>query len=367
METITNIVITGGPCAGKTSFMTYATHNLREAGYGVLVVSESATELMVVGCRPGEAVTLHEFQEIILKTQVAKEELYLSIAHMLPHEHVIILYDRGLMDNRAYIEDCAWRALLQKTGHSHVALRDVRYDMVIHLQSAAAGAEAFYTTDNNHVRSESIGAACSLDTRTLNAWIGHPHVRVINNKKGGSFEDKMRRAYDCILHLLRKPSPLEIERRYLISPDFDYTTIPTHYHTVEIEQMYVGDGLRLRKRTDDEVNVYTRTKKIRTTTDFSCEEEESIISYEEYSTLSKNKMANTGTIRKQRTCFVYGGHYFELDVFADTAANKKLIILEVELMHTREAVALPPWLPVIREITDETNLSNWSLAKRAAD
>ena len=363
MKTITNIVITGGPCAGKTSFMSHASNSLQELGYGVLVVSESATELMTAGCKPGDNVSLLKFQEIILETQMTRESLYRTIAKKMPHDHVIILYDRGLMDNRAYIDDRAWHDLLKRTNYSHVTLRDMRYDMVIHLQSAAVGAEMFYTTENNHARSESAEVARALDERTLNAWIGHPHVRVIDNKKGASFEDKMHRAFDCIVHTLRRPYPLEIERRYLISPRFDHSTIPTHSHSVAIEQAYAGDGLRLRKRTDDDMSMYTKTKKIRAATDFSCEEDESIISEEEYNTLMNARMVNTRTIRKQRIYFVYGGHSFELDIFADTTTREKLIILEVELLRENEEVRLPSWLPIIREITGEANLSNWSLAK----
>lgn len=52
-----------------------------------------------------------------------------------------------------------------------------RYDAVIHLVSAAIGAEKYYTTENNAARTETIEEAQALDFRVLNAWVGHPTIR----------------------------------------------------------------------------------------------------------------------------------------------------------------------------------------------
>jgi hypothetical protein len=49
-----------------------------------------------------------------------------------------------------------WQALLDETGWSTIQLRDRRYEAVIHLVTAADGAEEFYTSENNEARYESI-------------------------------------------------------------------------------------------------------------------------------------------------------------------------------------------------------------------
>ena len=67
---------------------------------------------------------------------------------------------------------------------------------MFHLVSAAVGAQAFYTTENNDARSESPEEAATLDARTLRAWENHPYRRVIDNSTG--FEGKMRRLTDEI-------------------------------------------------------------------------------------------------------------------------------------------------------------------------
>ena len=74
-----------------------------------------------------------------------------------------------------------------------VSLRDRRYDRVCCLNSAANGAEEFYTLENNVARSEGIEVARMLDQKTLDAWTGHPHLSIIPNAKGESFEDKVNR------------------------------------------------------------------------------------------------------------------------------------------------------------------------------
>lgn len=56
----------------------------------------------------------------------------------------IILCDRGLMDGSAYVDHKDWEDLLKANNINEVLMRDDRYDLVIHLVSAAVGAEKFY-------------------------------------------------------------------------------------------------------------------------------------------------------------------------------------------------------------------------------
>jgi hypothetical protein len=60
-------------------------------------------------------------------------------------------------------------------------LRDRRYEAVIHLETAANGAEKFYTGENNQARYESAEEARSLDRKLQDAWTGHPSFFVIDN------------------------------------------------------------------------------------------------------------------------------------------------------------------------------------------
>jgi hypothetical protein len=87
---------------------------------------------------------------------------------------------------------------MDEEGWSWVTLRDRRYDRVIFLSSAANGAEEFYTLENNVARHEGIEVARNLDKRTLNAWIGHPHITVCANVPGETFDEKIQKALESV-------------------------------------------------------------------------------------------------------------------------------------------------------------------------
>ena len=79
-----------------------------------------------------------------------------------------------------------WQEITSAVGVTTQQLRDERYDAVLHLVSAADGAEQFYTTSNNAQRLEKadekgLQIARMLDKKVIEAWTGHPHLRVINN------------------------------------------------------------------------------------------------------------------------------------------------------------------------------------------
>lgn len=71
--------------------------------------------------------------------------------------------DRGVMDPKGYMDDNTWQAVLDESGWNAVYLRDKRYDAVIHLVTAADGAEKFYTLENNVARYEDVPTAIRVD------------------------------------------------------------------------------------------------------------------------------------------------------------------------------------------------------------
>lgn len=68
-ELIGKIVLTGGPCAGKTTALARIEEELTEKGYRVFIVSESATELIKGGIKPFgiSSFDLLKFQELIFQ------------------------------------------------------------------------------------------------------------------------------------------------------------------------------------------------------------------------------------------------------------------------------------------------------------
>lgn len=88
----------------------------------------------------------------------------------------VILCDRGAMDGSIYVSPEEFQSVMDERNTSIVELRDKRYDAVFHMVTAADGAEAYYTLENNATRWESKEAARENDKRTQKAWVGHPHL-----------------------------------------------------------------------------------------------------------------------------------------------------------------------------------------------
>ena len=59
-----------------------------------------------------------------------------------------------------------WERMKQENGWNSVQLRDNRYNQIIHMVSAANGAEPFYTIDGHNTRHEGLDTARKLDEIT---------------------------------------------------------------------------------------------------------------------------------------------------------------------------------------------------------
>lgn len=75
-----------------------------------------------------------------MRTQMSLEDAFGELARNegLPS---VILCDRGLMDGSAYVSEELWQAVLDEIGLTPMQLRDKRYDSVIHMVTAADGAD----------------------------------------------------------------------------------------------------------------------------------------------------------------------------------------------------------------------------------
>lgn len=359
---ITNIVLTGGPCAGKSTGLSLIEQELTNRGYQVYIVPESATELILGGVKP-EDVSLKEFQKSILELQLKKEELYRRYAKNYSLKHnkdCVIIYDRGLMDGKSFMLDDEFTDLLSDLHLKEVELRD-RYDGVFHLVTAANGAEEYYTLGNNKARREDSEAAVKVDNLCIAAWTGHPHFRVIDNHCKG-FSEKMEKLKDEIFRLLGEPISIEIEKKYLVEmPNIKKLLNKYSVTKVEIIQTYLNSSTdmerRVRQRGSNGVYSYYYTEKHGS--GISRIELERKISESEYLKLLMDADTHLRQIRKDRYCFIYKSLYIELDIYPFW---DKYAVVEVELLTENDAVILPEELQVIRDVTMDKSFKNHSLA-----
>jgi CYTH domain-containing protein/predicted ATPase len=357
------IVLTGGPCGGKTTALAQIAERLQSTGFRTYVTSEAATILIKGGGSPvGMSLEqLINFQAHVLKLSIAQEDAFLDLAHA-GGQRAVVICDRGTMDSAGYLPPPVWQALLDEQGWTVTRLRDRRYDAVIHLVTAALGAEEFYTTTNNTARYESVEEARAVDLRLRDAWLGHPHLRVIDNST--TFADKVRRVVAAVCRVVGLPEPVEVERKFLLRSVADGPW-PVRSEEVEIEQTYLltSDGSEARARRRGQQGSYTYTHCIkRPHSEGQRIQIEKQITGREYLTLLSQADPSRCTIRKHRRCFLWKQHYFELDTYLEPCPG--LRVLEAEVEDLARPLALPPFVEIEREVTGEEAYLNLSLARR---
>ena len=368
---VLKIVLTGGPCAGKTQILSRLTQILEGRGFKVFTVFETATALILNGICPSESVPLEEFQNFVLGMQIQNENLFDNVVSYYDTNKIIVFYDRGIMDSCAYVDkETVFKSMLEKRG---LTFADVysRYDAVLHLVTAADGAEEFYqwndpTKDdvgNNAARSESPEEARIKDKKTLNAWIGHPHLRVFDNST--DFDGKINRVIAEVFALLGEPMPTEIERKFLIKmPTNKQIEALGCVSKANIIQTYLKKGenvaeRRIRQRGDKK-NGFTfyYTEKTDVASGVRIEDERKITP-DEYLQLLTEADTSLHQISKVRHCFVYDKKYFEMDIYP---FSDEYAIVEIELNDINEEFNLPP-LDFVMEVTDDVRFKNSELAK----
>lgn len=159
---------------------------------------------------------------------------------------------------------------------------------------------------------------------------------------------------------------LEIERKYLIRmPDEAFLRRMPACEIWEIEQIYLRDGLDGSTRRVRSISVNGETQYIHTVkrrlSDLSHEETEQALSEAGYRRLRAEADPNLQPIHKRRYRVPYAGQLLEIDIYAfwqDRAT------LEIELESETQAVQLPDWLCVLREISGERAYKNRFLAEK---
>ena len=360
---IKRIVLTGGPCAGKTTALVKVIEHFSSRGYKVFTIPEVPTLFSQAGMNyltPNKGL-FYQGEKATLEIQLALEDKFLRMAEEC-EEPTLIVCDRGAMDISAYMTPEMWEEITQSLGVTTAQLRDQRYDAVLHLVSAADGAEQFYTTSNNAQRyekmdEEGLKQARLLDKKVIKAWTGHSRLRVINNHE--DFDKKLNRVLREISAVLGLPQAIEEERKYIVElmgelPDSIVSEITQTYLVAE-----PGCEVRLRRRGwhGKYVNVHTTKTPI---SDVEYVQTERQISNNLYNSLLQQADPYRQTIRKTRRSFIWKGQYFELDEFQ--APVPGLLILETKGVAADESVKFPPFIRVIEDITGNKRYYNYNIA-----
>ncbi len=361
---IVRIVLTGGPAAGKTTLISRILKEFKQDdGWRVITVPESATELITgFGIKPfGNCVSMLEFQDFVISDQLHKEQLALKAAKMVPEENVLIVYDRALLDDKAYITDEEFASTLAKFGRTEADVL-ASYDAVLHLITCAKGAEFAYNF-GNAARTESLEYAREMDDRTLRAWSGHHNLTVIDNAV--DFEDKITRAIQAIYRLVGGPGPLTTIHKYLIEmPDLE--ALKREYQPVSFKLMQtylrptnpqVERIVRLQSAGSEHLYFYTEK---RNKSELERWETEKPISEKHYIKYLMERDTQLCPVVKTRYCIPYKSQNFLIDIYPFSTTKA---LMEVKVPSPETPIALPPGIRLIMDVTNNKNYKNRQLAQ----
>lgn len=361
---IKKIVLTGGPCAGKSTALSRIESYLLDKGYAVLIVAESATELIHGGIRPfgNQAIYGFDFQGIILDYQLNKEKSYEQAANLLEAtgRDVVIIYDRGVLDNKAYLDYLGWQKLLKTRGLKESDLQE-NYDLVIHMVTAALGAEDAYTLQNNQARTETVDEAKELDNRTMQAWSGHQNLKIIDNSC--SFNEKINNVLEECLKSLGDKTIIREQRKFVVdSANLNLDELEKICSKSIIQQFYFQKEnspyeYRIRKKEIDGKNYYYLTIQEKFDNGKSKLIKEKKLSVNEYLNYLENNNY-ISSIKKTRYTFLYEKEYIRLDLFEDG-----FVLLEIEPISKIDEIKIPVGIDILEEVSNKSSYQNVELAK----
>jgi len=356
---IKRIVLTGGPGSGKTTVLDTINKVYTSLGYKVIIVEETATYLIEKGIRPfGEgSINLLDFQELVLGMQLAKERVIDRAVEMMNEEKVLIVYDRGAIDNCAYMNEEEFKEVLNRLNNVKTFSELLnKYDLIINL----VGRKDFYTTENNKARSEAVDEALKLGEKALKSWLGHKKLKIVLPKD--KMEDKIQEVLNIINDELKEYQVKRLEKYLVDLNETNIDLIKENGRISHITQDYLMSKSEIEKRIRKvEMNgcityylsVYKKSQ----------DEKRIIVSETEidrktYESLLDFKEEGTKTIEKSRIYFSYKGKYLYLDIFDN---NSSLGILEINVTED-EKVEIPDFIRIKENVSNDVSYYNKYLA-----
>jgi len=199
MSDIKAIVLTGGPCGGKSTVLRALQE---EFGDRLVLVPEVATVLLDGGFPlPGRDLDWSEdwqaaFQSAVLPLQISLEKSHALVAKK--RQIKVLVCDRGLLDGAAYTpggttEFCKLYGVNETKAYQ-------QYQTIIHLESLATSDPERYNKTGNSARFEPLERAQELERATKAVWQKHPRHIVVDSKCG--IEGKIAETIGIVRYLL---------------------------------------------------------------------------------------------------------------------------------------------------------------------
>lgn len=337
-------------------------------------MNELATSIMSSGVNLNPAVwTIPEHElltEYFMQHQINTENYYIGAANVYNRDTLIIC-DRGTMDSAAYINKESFDKVCKKMGWSREFLTSERYDLVLHMVTAADGAEEFYTTANNAQRRETVDEAKQMDKNTQQVWIDHFNLKVVDNQ-GDGFDAKLSKVFNLVsTHLDYHPS-IHLTKKYILPNGFDLSRLPkninyTEYleHTDYLTTEDPADLYFVKRRISKEgVTFYSYNERHYAKDISQRRETKRIVNSNNYESFLRQKDANKHTLSKRLTVFIWNNAPFIIDEYYDHETEKVVTFIRYEEFLDSN-IPLPTFIEIGDDISDVREYHVMHLAENA--
>jgi len=314
-----------------------------------------------------------KFQENLLKTMIQIEDSFFDLAEA-SERNCLIICDRGTMDASAFVSRKDWEDLLHQNHMDEVDIRDNRYNQVVHLVTAARGAEEYYTCEHHTTRLETLDEARERDRLAAEAWIGHPYVDIIDNSS--DFETKINRLISAValkigVDIGDRLSVNAKKIKFAINGPLPKDSAFPNFRDFEVTHNYLQTASRtmqsrLRKR--GRLGKYSYIHTIRKQVGGQVIEVKTPVGHREYSHLLDQTDPLHLTVNKTRRCFMYNNQYFQLDIYKEPCHPRCSGLMLLETYTTLSAdefqQRLPKFLNVDQQVTGDPAFSMFNLSLR---
>jgi len=372
---IWKLVLTGGPCGGKTTGQARLSTFFENLGWKVYRVPETATVLLGGGVNFAELPEYAqiEFQENLLRTMIQIENSFFALAEA-SERNCLVICDRGSMDASAFVSRQDWEGILARNKCDEVDIRDNRYHQVVHMVTAARGAEEYYSIEHHATRLEGLEEARDRDTKAAEAWIGHPYVDIIDNDC--DFESKINRLISAValkmgIDVGDRLNVNAKKVKFAINGPLPKDSAFPNFRDFEVTHNYLQSPARtmqsrLRKRGRQGKYSYIHT--IRKQVGGQMIEVKTPLTHRDYSHLLDQQDLQHLTVNKIRRCFMYNNQYFQLDIYKEPCHPRCRGLMLLETYTTLSphdfTDRLPKFLNVDQEVTGDPAFSMYNLSLR---
>jgi len=228
-------------------------------------------------------------------------------------------------------------------GVSTINIRDNRYDAVIHLVTAADGAEKFYATLTGEARYESAEEAREKDELLRQAYMGHQKWFLIKNSDCENFKDKIQKTKEAVLDVLGKSAGTHFHKKFLLKKDkqADSSAVPLDLSKIKqdcCEEIQITETFIDYTTTEGKV-ISCSVEKKGSKRSFAYTHKCTIfkngqqvlkkknISAAEYFQYKSNAIKGTKQLRSKRVCIIDNGMYIIVDYFPEIDGQPLIAII----------------------------------------